>query len=136
MKKMASYFICIAVIFFVTVFILYASARDGEKNTEFLNSYGWKTDEIVIEREEVVIPEKFDDVYYNYEFLQNEAGLSLEKYCGKKCVRYTYRVTNYPFETDGEVRANVICYKGKAIAGDIMTVKIDGFMHSLIYPEK
>ena len=134
MKKMASYFICVAVIAFLTTGILFLCGYDQRHSIEFLKEFGWEVDENVIETEEVYIPKEFDAVYNNYNILQEEAGLSLDSCRGKRGVRYTYRVKNYPVPVDDEVRANVICVRGKPVAGDIMTVRIDGFMHSLLYP--
>ena len=42
-----------------------------------------------------------------------------------------YSVVNYPIDTGETVYANVICIDGKPVAGDVMTVGINGFMHSL-----
>lgn len=134
MKTMLMYICTVGVIMcLVLVFTVFA---DEETNADFLNSYGWITSEKYIEKSEFTIPKEFDKVYEAYNELQKEAGLDLKPYKGKKAVRYTYTVENYPSDSNsGKVRANVICVKGKPIGGDIMTVSIDGFMHSLIYPK-
>ena len=62
--------------------------------------------------------------------------MDLTPYKGEKAIRYTYEVLNYPIKTDEMVRANVICVNEKPVAGDIMTVSIHGFMHSLKYPTR
>ena len=129
MKKM--YFVIVAAIALITFFMIYVSGKDTKKNIEFLKSYGWEVGEKEIETEEIKIPDSFDEIYKNYNLLQIKAGLDLEKYKGKKAVRYTYIVKNYPTDYDDEIRANVICVGGEPVAGDIMTVSIDGFMHSL-----
>ena len=135
MKKMWLYFACLAAILLISaVFVAFADDSDFT-NCEFLSGYGWVVSAKSVEREEVVLPEKPDAVYENYNLLQKEAGLDLSPYYGKKAVRFTYIVLNYPEELPCEVRANVLCVSGVPVAGDIMTVSAaDGFMHSLNFP--
>ena len=133
MRKMFFYFVTIVVIPLITAFTFLASEKNI--NVNFLKSYGWEVDPHEIEIEEIVIPKSFDSVYKEYNLLQKEAGLDLEKYKGKKAVRYTYKVLNYPVKNKNNVRANVICVDKEPIAGDIMTTALDGFMHSLLFPE-
>lgn len=134
MKKMLFYFMCVSAIVIITIAIIYLSEKDSKINISFLKSYGWEVSREALETEEIKIPETFDDVYNNYNRLQLQAGLDLRNYKGKKAVRYTYSVLNYPIATAENVRANLICVKGKPVAGDIMTVSLDGFMHSLNFP--
>lgn len=131
MKRMLLYVLSVAVIGAVVIFVLFSYEKDTRANIKFLAGYGWRVSEKETEIEEVVIPEVFDEIYEDYNRLQKEAGLNLEKYKGKKAVRYTYIVLNYPEDVGEDVRANVICVNGKPIAGDIMTVSLDGFMYSL-----
>ena len=60
--------------------------------------------------------------------MQKKQGLDLEKYKGKTAKRYSYVVTNYPGVPEG-VRANMVVYNDKIIAGDICSLELDGFMH-------
>ncbi len=129
MKKMILYLLNVAVIIAV-VFICTALAN-GDKNVEFLNSFGWEVDERYIEKAQITIPAEFDEVYENYNKIQKSAGFDLEKYKGKAAVRYTYIVKNYPDDEKNEVRANVICVKGEPVGGDVMTVNLDGCMNPL-----
>ena len=135
MKKMMLYVACVIIIIIVAFIVLIMMGNDTDKNMKFLSAYGWRVSENEIEIEEIKIPKEFDDVYNNYNELQKQAGLDLGLYKGKNAVRYTYRVLNYPNDVGEPVRANVICVKGKPVAGDIMTVSLDGFMHSLKFPE-
>ena len=135
MKKMISYCICVFSIIIITVLSL-NFFKDSSSNIDFLNSFGWEVEKEEIEIEEIIIPQVFDEVYNNYNLLQKQAGLDLENYKGKKAIRYTYLVLNYPKEVNEDVRANVICVKGVPVAGDIMTVSLEGFMHSLNYPKQ
>ena len=129
------YCITVAAVAVITaVFVVFADDTDSV-NTEFLSQYGWIVTAQSVEQETLTLPDTPDDVYNNYNRLQHEAGLDLEPYYGLEVTRYTYLVLNYPGNTDPEIRANVLVYDGKPIAGDIMTVASDGFMHSLIFPE-
>ena len=100
---------------------------------DFLKQFGWEVEEDPIEIMEIRIPKEFDKVYQSYNELQKEVGLDLEKYKGRRVKRYTYKVLNHPSSKDVEVRGNILIYKNKVVAGDIMTTAIDGFMNSLLY---
>lgn len=137
MNKMILYLAAVVLTASITVMcVLFAGAQtQDEKNVKFLESYGWQVEEKAIEQEDVIIPEVFDEVYKNYNELQKQAGLDLEACQGKKAIRYTYLVTNYPEDVGEAVRANVLCVDGEVVAGDVMTVSLSGFMHSLNYPK-
>ena len=96
----------------------------------FFAGYGFELSQKVVEVTEYTIPNTMTDVLENYNKLQKKAGLDLTPYMGKTTRRYTFRVLNFPFETDCEVRANALVYKNRVIAADIMTVNLDGFMLS------
>ena len=116
-----------------TICIVLAKDEDAQ-NIEFLGEYGWEVIDECIEREKVNIPEIFDEVYNNYNLLQKLAGLDISEYKGETAIRYTYIVTNFPDSTEEkEIRANVLTVNGHPVAGDVMTVSLDGFMYSLNY---
>lgn len=126
------YFIAVIIIILITLtFVFFASGAENEKNIQFLNECGWQVDKNCIEAAEIIIPNPFDNVYENYNKMQKASGFDLEPYKGKKGIRYTYIVTNYPIKINEEVRANVICINGNPIGGDICTVSLNGFMHGL-----
>ncbi len=129
MKKMILYLFNAAVIIAV-VFVCTALANE-DRNIEFLNAFGWEVEEGYIEKADITIPEEFDAVYNGYNEIQKQAGFDLERYKGRKAVRYTYIVKNYPDDVKNEVRANVICVKGEPVGGDVMTVNLDGCMNPL-----
>lgn len=131
MHKITVYLIMVGIVFLIAGGCLAMSSWKNADNIEFLKSYGWEVKKHPIEKEEVTIPEKFDDVYENYNKLQIEAGLDLSDFCGKKGIRYTYEVTNYPVKVKSTVRANIIIIDNTPVAGDIMTTDLDGFMYSL-----
>ncbi|MCH5185774.1 MAG: DUF4830 domain-containing protein [Oscillospiraceae bacterium] len=133
MKELWFYVCAVIIIILIAVIFMFFADNDGteDKNIAFLEKYGWEVKPGFIECEDIVIPEEFDDVYTDYNDIQKAAGLDIEKYKGKRGVRYTYIVENYPDETSESVRANVICIDGIPVAGDIMTVGLHGFMYPL-----
>ena len=133
MKKMLYYVITVAVIIIIGAFCIVLASDENEKNIEFLDSYGWRAEPVCIEQVSYKIPDNFDEVYNNYNELQKLSGLDLTQYKGRNAIRYTYTISNFPIETEEDVRANVICVAGEPVGGDIMTVKLDGFMYSLSY---
>ncbi len=115
----------------ISVFYAYGSESDEKKCRLFLNEYGWETQPEATDYADVTIPPVFDAVYTNYNELQKKAGLDLTPYCGKKGVRYSFVITNYPMDVGETVYANVLCIDGVPVGGDIMTVSLNGFMHAL-----
>lgn len=126
MKKM--FFAIILLILVITsVFLLFSSDIDI-LNRRFLRNFGIETDLMAVSSEEIEIPYFFDTVYQNYNLLQIEAGFDLLDYRGKKAVRYTYKMLNFPKNDSKNVYANVICINNKQVGGDICSTDIDGFM--------
>ena len=135
MKKRFSFLIfAVGITVIFSVFCVFGRANEQNSSREFLAEYGWETENKPKEIAEITVPEEFDAVYENYNKIQNEAGLDLLPYRGKEGKRYTYVVTNYPLDVGETVYANVICIDGVPVAGDIMTVSLQGFMHSLKPP--
>ena len=130
------YFISVVIIIVTTLmFVLFASGETDTNNIVFLKGYGWEVRTKSVEKEDIIIPKPFDRVYENYNDIQLKAGLDLRPYMGMKGVRYTYIVENYPKDVGEEVRANVICINNEPVGGDIMTVSIRGFIHSLNFDD-
>ena len=105
------------------VISLKVTAIDGsthEKRVFYINNLGYEIDEGNITSKETVIPEKFGDVYLNYNKLQKEAGFDLSNYKGKNVTVYSCPL----WESDK--RLNLIVYKGKIIGGVISDVAFDG----------
>ncbi len=100
---------------------------------QYLKSLGYENGGM-LEQVPIVIPVVFDKVYQNYNDLQKKAGMNLKPYRGRRVTRYTYSVTNFADNIEG-VRANLLCYDGKIIGGDLSTVAINGFMVPLL-PKK
>ena len=130
------YFISVVIIIVTTLmFVLFASGETDTNNIVFLKGYGWEVRTKSVEKEDIIIPKPFDRVYENYNDIQLKAGLDLRPYMGMKGVRYTYIGENYPKVVGEEVRANVICINNEPVGGDIMTVSIRGFIHSLNFDD-
>ena len=130
------YFISVVIIIVTTLmFVLFASGETDTNNIVFLKRYGWEVRTKSVDKEDIIIPKPFDRVYENYNDIQLKAGLDLRPYMGMKGVRYTYIVENYPKDVGEEVRANVICINNEPVGGDIMTVSIRGFIHSLNFDD-
>ncbi|MCI8403650.1 MAG: DUF4830 domain-containing protein [Clostridia bacterium] len=130
------YFAAVVIIIITTLaFVLFAKGETDMNNVSFLKSYGWEVDDRAVESAEVIIPDPFDRVYENYNKIQIKAGLDLRPYMGMHGVRYTYIVENYPADVGEQVRANVLCVDGEPVGGDIMTVSLHGFMHSLLFDD-
>lgn len=102
------------------------SAATNEERVAFLAQFGWKVNAEPTETKDVAIPQKFDDVYDNYNRIQKDQGLDLTPYAGKTCKQWVYTVTNYPQNPD--VRATMLIYGNRVIGGDLSTVALDGFM--------
>ena len=97
---------------------------------KFLADLGWQVDEQPLSVSEVVIPMEFSDVYRKFNELQTEQGYDLADHQGERTVIYAYRVRNYA-GYDGPVIAELYVAGGRVIGGDIHSLALDGFMHSL-----
>lgn len=112
-------------------------AQTNEQRLAFIRNFGYDVLNEPVEIKDIIIPEQFNDTYISYNEIQISQGFDLSKYKGKSAKTYAYAVTNYPGVEDSEktVRANLIVYDSKIIAGDVCSVKLDGFMHALNYGE-
>lgn len=110
-----------------------ASLPADDQLRSFLSSYGWEVagDPVT---DQVVLPESFGPSYESYLACQHECGFSLEDYAGETVDRYTYTISNYP-TGETAVFADLLIFQGEVIGGDIRSADLDGFMHSLRYPE-
>lgn len=81
-----------------------------------------------LEVTQITIPEQFDQVYVNYEKLQNKMGYSLKEYKGATLTRYTYQVTNHQKSGQEDILAHVFVSGNEVVAADICSVRLDGFM--------
>lgn len=110
------------------------SAKNNDERIKFLSQFGWEVNPTPLETCNIIIPSKFNSVYENYNNIQKAQGLDLNKHKEQSCTRYTYQVLNYK-DCPGGIRANILVYNNKVIAGDICSNELDGFMHGFVIPE-
>lgn len=114
--------------------INYSKIKTEDDRVNFLKQFGWTIGGEATDSEEVTIPAEFDKIFGGYNEIQKRQGLDLEKYKGKKMMRYTYEITNYP-NYEGKVIANILVYRGKVVGGDICSADINGFIHGFEAPQ-
>lgn len=102
------------------------SAATNEERVAFFKQFGWDVKSEPASSGEVIIPEKFNDVYNTYNNIQKEQGLDLLPYAGKTVQQWIYQVTNYPQQE--AMRGTILVYNGKVVGGDLSTPQLDGFM--------
>ena len=107
--------------------------RSNEDRRDYLAAYGWEVSPEPIATQELLIPAEMDESYQEYLTLQSQQGFSLEKYAGKRVKRYTYEVYNYPSGEEG-VQANLLIHRNTVIGGEILSPRLDGFLHGLAMP--
>ena len=113
--------------------ITHKGVRTRRDQVEYLAQYGWQTSPEPTAVEELLIPEAFDESYSQYLLLQREQGFDLEKYAGKRVKRYTYEILNYPTGETGII-ANLLIYKKTVVGGEVLSPRLDGFLHGLSMP--
>lgn len=108
----------------------------AEERIAFFSQFGWEISEDPLEVKEVVIPEEFDETYEDYNDIQKQQNLDLEKYKGARVKMWSYDILNYPgYENrDGVIRGNILVYEGVVIGGDVCSNEFGGFMHTLSMP--
>lgn len=110
-------------------FLKRSKLKSNEDRLALLTALGWEVNIQPLEALEVQIPEEFSAVYEEYNALQKAQGLDLSALKGKKVMRYTYEIVNYPDEEN--VNATLLVYKDKLVGGDICSARLGGFMHTL-----
>ena len=107
--------------------------RSNQDRVDYLSAYGWQVSGEPVATQELLIPEEMDDSYTEYLALQNGQGFDLQKYAGKRVKRYTYEVLNYPTGETG-VQANLLICKNTVVGGEVLSPRLDGFLHGLAKP--
>lgn len=74
-------------------------AKTKEEQLEFLNNFKIEADENSARARNVTIPCEFNEIYKDYNELQRQIGLDLEKFKGKNAqeITYTIKSSNYKF---------------------------------------
>ena len=99
---------------------------------EFLTSAGYTVAQEPVRTQEVRIPEEFNEVYTQYNAIQQSQGFDLTKYQGKTIMQYVYQVENYPGENSEPVYATLLLYKNKLIGADLSRGGTEGFLRPLL----
>ena len=107
--------------------------RTAADRVEYLAAYGWEVAETPVSTQELLIPEVFDESYQQYLQLQQAQGFDLEACAGKRVRRYTYEILNYPTGETG-VLVNLLIYKKTVVGGEVLSPRLDGFLHGLNGP--
>lgn len=107
--------------------------KTNEDRVAYLENFGWQVSAEPIAVEELLVPEEFDETYEEYLQLQNAQGFDLTELRGKRIKRYTYEITNYPTGETG-VQASLLIYKNNVVGGEVLSAKLDGFLHGLDMP--
>ena len=138
-KRIAAFIILAAAVVAACLFLRWRGGEEGpaepreffgetnEERLEYLSSFGWQVEQEPAETREVMIPKEFNDVYQNYNAMQQAQGFDLAPYSGQVVTQYKYLITNYPNET--EVYATLLVYGRLIIGGDVACGKVDGFRH-------
>ncbi len=108
--------------------------RTDDERVAYLASLGYEVDPASVEVRELLIPDTFDEVFEEYNRLQQTAQMDLTPYRNKRVKRYTYAVIHHPHAT--HVTATLLVYKGKIIGGDIADAVANGFIQGLTPIEK
>lgn len=107
--------------------------RSNQDRVDYLSAYGWEVSQEPTATQELLIPQEMDDSYTEYLALQNGQGFDLQKYAGKRVKRYTYEIFNYPTGETG-VQANLLICKNTVVGGEVLSPRLDGFLHGLAMP--
>ena len=107
--------------------------KTNQDRIDYLSAYGWQVSEEPVATQELFIPDEMDDSYDEYLALQTQQGFHLEKYAGKRVKRYTYEVLNYPTGESG-VQVNLLLCKNTVVGGEVLSPRLDGFLHGLAMP--
>lgn len=107
--------------------------KTNQDRVSYLQGYGWELKEEPLATEELLIPKEMDASYDDYLTLQSDQGFNLSKYAGKRVKRYSYEITNYPTGETG-VLANLLIYKNTVVGGEVLSPRLDGFLHGLAMP--
>ena len=109
------------------------AADTNDARVKFLTDLGWEVTPSPTESGEIRIPKAGDQVFDRYNELQKSQGYDLNKYAGKKVMRYVYQINNFPGAKE-PVYATVLVYKDRIIGGDITDTtpggRVQGFTPS------
>lgn len=100
------------------------SAENIGEIKELIGHFGINVSDKPPKIENIRIPMKFSPVYQEYNSLQYDIGMDLEKYKGESCLKYT-------FDIDENFVLDIIVYNGHFIGGDISEKDFNGIIKSI-----
>ena len=115
----------------VILFLFRMDSDLNRKNIEFISSFGWQVDSEPVDTANINIPHEFNGVFETYNTICQSSGFDLSDFKGARAVRYSYRVLNHQDSQSGLVRANIFVVKNNIIAGDISSLKAEGFIQPI-----
>ena len=105
-----------------------AVGNDVEDIRNYLSSFELELGEITVDK--ISVPYEFNDVYTNYNLIQQSQGFDLSEFKGKDLTRYTAQITNYT-DFNGDVFAEVLVFDKIIVGADIYSTAADGFIVAL-----
>ena len=108
-----------------------AAESDLQLCLDCLDGFGWQADPTPLSAETRTLSTQLSEGYLA---LQQEAGFDLSDDMGQSVTRYTFTITNYPTGESG-ILADLLVRGGAVVGGDIRSSALDGFIHSLKWPE-
>lgn len=101
----------------------------SQKRLAYIKSAGYSTDGTESSKK-VTIPNEFNDVYTQYNEVQQKQGFDLENYKGKEVTIYTYNIVDYGDKDS--VIVDLIVDNGVLIGADLCDTSADnGFLVGL-----
>ena len=121
-------FLLVFVLFLVLLEFVNTSSSIGNKivtnedRVELISSLGYTVLPEIVEEKQIIIPNKFNDVYMKYNDLQQKSGFDLKNFSGLKANVYKYKI-------DGkDLFVNIILSDGVLIGGDVSSSELNGEM--------
>lgn len=108
----------------------YSLRADSDKEiSEFADFFGLKIDDEPMYMKNILIPSNFNNIYLQYNDLQKQIGLNLEKYRGQSCTLYSYAIISP--ENKKNCVLNLIIHNDIVIGGDISEREYGGKIFGL-----
>lgn len=140
--KITDFLICLLCILVITLVFQYDSSvadaynEENDIGIQFLNDNGWVVDEQSVVYTEVDFIFPNNEALASYIEIQKAQGFAIEEYIGKRVIKITCSIMNFPGYTDeAGIFANVFLFNDKIIAADICSVKINGFLQGAVVNE-
>ena len=136
LTRRSAVFIIIAFAAALALIVLLCSEPEGsgldstEERCEYLAGLGWEVKPESETARSVILPEELSGTIAQYNALQKQQGFDLDRYCGRELDCWCYELASYP---SGEENVTAVLYthKGRAVAGDIHSNALGGFMHGI-----